>query len=58
MDNIEDYLSHDEVEDEIEIMHLIQEIIDLDQVAEFLLFCGLTNEDILEKAENYLKVAF
>jgi len=46
------------IEDEIEVMHLVQEVVDLDQVAEFLLFCGLSNDEIIDRATAYLRVTF
>lgn len=57
MDSFDNYLEFTSLEDELEIIHLIQEIVDLDQVSEFLIFCGFSHEEIIDKAEAYLKVA-
>lgn len=51
-----DYIDFTPIELELEAMELVQEIVDREEMIEFLIFCGLTAAEIVDRTSAYLEI--
>lgn len=50
------YIDFTPIELELEAMELVQEIVDREEMIEFLIFCGLTAAEIVDRTSAYLEI--